>query len=112
MAEAPIKPDPNEDELAEDETDRGFFDLPDFGRLARSFVDWCRANPAGLALLVALFGMLGYYYFGLNLFLSHTQTPSAWIAGSWTSENDQQHCYAVLPIAILLVLLRWRDLEA
>jgi|GEM_PF-80618 len=109
MADAPATPNPIDDEL--DESDRGLFDLPDFGRLWRSFSGWCTANPLGVALLVVLFGMLGYYYFGLKLFQSHSQTPAAWIAAGWTSENDQQHCYAVVPLAILLGLMRWRDLE-
>lgn len=95
-----------------DSVDRGFFDLPDFGALARSFGGWCRAHPAGVAMLLLLSGLLGYYYFGVKAFLGLSLTPAQWMASGWNEENDQTHCYAVIPIAIFLVLLRWRDLQA
>jgi exosortase len=92
--------------------ERGFFDLPDFGALARGFGAWCRENPAGVAMLILLSGLLGYYYFGVKAFLSLSQTPAQWMAAGWNEGNDQQHCVAVIPIAIFLALLRWRDLQA
>jgi exosortase len=92
--------------------DRGLFDLPDFGALGNSFTGWCRANPMGAVLLVLLFAVIGYFYFGVKAFLSLSQSPAQWIASTWNAENDQQHCFAIIPIAIFLVLLRWRDLQA
>lgn len=92
--------------------DRGFFDLPDFGALFRSFGHWCRANPLAAAMLALLLGLLVHYYFFTKAFLSLSQTPAHWLYASWNPENDQQHCVAVFPLAILLVLLRWRDLQA
>jgi exosortase len=108
MADEPKHSNSNQSDSA----DRGFFDLPDFGALARRFGGWCRANPAGVALLVLLLGLVAYYYFGVKAFLGLSLTPAQWMASGWNEENDQTHCYAVIPIAIFLVLLRWRDLQA
>ncbi len=97
---------------APDPVERGLLDLPDFGELGRGFATWARGNPASLALLVVLFAVLGFFYFGVLAFSALTQSAASWIAGGWNSENDQQHCWAIIPISILLVLLRWRDLAA
>ena len=92
--------------------DRGFLDLPDFGRVFSSAGAWCRQNPLGAVLFAAAMAVIGYFYFGYKAFLTLTQTAAEWIAASWNPENDQEHCVAILPIAILLVALRWRDLQA
>src|SRR5215204_6522255 len=92
--------------------DRGFFDFPDFGALGRDFLSWCRRNPAPLVLLLAVLSVIGYFYFGVKAFLSLSQTAAEWTAASWNYENDQQHCWAIIPVSIFLVLLRWRDLRA
>jgi exosortase len=92
--------------------DRGFFDLPDFQALGHSFVSWCRRNPVQLLLLGGILGVIGYFYFGVKAFLSLSQTAAQWIAASWNAENDQEHCWAIIPVAILLAMLRWRDLRA
>jgi exosortase len=94
------------------DADRGFFDLPDFGEIASSFADWCRRNPAPALLLAGIVAVVGYFYFGVKAFLSLSQTAAQWIAASWNPENDQEHCWAIIPVAIFLVFLRWRDLKA
>ena len=100
------------DAPAPDPIERGLLDLPDFGALGRSFAKWARENPACIALLVALFAVLGYFYFGVKAFAALSESAAAWIAAGWNSENDQQHCVAIIPISILLTLLRWRELAA
>ncbi len=107
MAQEPTKPT-----VEEDDSDRGFFDLPDFGRLWDRFRRWCGGHPGGLVLLLALAGLLGFYYFGIKAFVAHTQSAGVWTMGTWNANNDQEHCFAILPIALLLALMRWRDLEA
>lgn len=106
MADEPNQTAPTESQ------DRGLFDLPDFGALARGFLQWCRANPVGCVLLLLTLGFLGYYYFGIKAFLSLSQTPAQWMASTWNSANDQEHCVAIIPLAIFLLLSRWRDLAA
>src|SRR5688500_1654901 len=83
--------------------DRGLFDLPDFGAMANTTVAWCQRNPLGAFLFTALFAVIGYFYFGVKAFLSLSQTAAQWIAASWNPENDQAHCWAIIPVAILLV---------
>jgi exosortase len=97
---------------ASPDVDRGFFDFPDFGALGSSFAEWCRRNPAVVALLAATLGVISYFYFGVKAFQSLSQSAAQWIAASWNTENDQEHCWAIIPVAILLVILRWRDLKA
>ena len=94
------------------DSDRGLFDLPDFGTMGRDFVSWCQKSPGGAFLLAAILAVVGYFYFGVKAFLSLSQTAAQWIVASWNPENDQEHCWAIIPVAILLVLLRWRDLRA
>lgn len=94
------------------EVDRGLFDLPDFGALGRTFVAWCRREPLGAVLLAAIFGVIAFFYFGVKAFQLLTQTSVEWMVSGWNAENDQEHCWAIIPIALLLVVLRWRDLQA
>jgi exosortase len=92
--------------------DRGLFDLPDFGAMGRGFVAWCQGNPAAASLITVILAVVGYFYFGVKAFLSLSQTAAEWIVASWNPENDQEHCWAIIPVSILLLLLRWRDLKA
>lgn len=108
MPEAPHAPITHD---SRDE-DRGLFDLPDFGELFGGFKSWLRRNPSGAALLLGIIAVIGYFYFNVKAFLSLSQTAAEWIAASWNPENDQEHCWAIIPVSIFLVLLRWRDLKA
>lgn len=103
--QAPTTPDHRDE-------DRGLFDLPDFGELIGKFKAWCGRNPASAALLFATLGAIGYFYFNVKAFQSLSQTAAEWIGASWNAENDQEHCWAIIPVSIFLVLLRWRDLKA
>ena len=107
MADAPQAPS-----TASRDEDRGFFDLPDFGSLFESLEGWARRNPLGVVLLASILAVIGFFYFGVKAFLSLSQTAAEWIASSWNPENDQEHCWAIIPVAIFLALLRWRDLKA
>jgi exosortase len=92
------------------EADREAFDFADVPRLFAGFLRWCRTNPASALLLVALVGVVGYAYFGINAFMAMRISAARWIAAGWTAENDQQHCWGIIPVAIALVLFRWRDI--
>ena len=88
------------------------FDFGDIPMLLGRLPGWCRANPAQALLFAALLGVLGYFYFGLKAFMALSTTAAQWMMSGWNEENDQQHCWAVVPVALLLVLLRWREIEA
>ena len=92
------------------EADRAAFDLADIGRLFTAFLGWCRRNPAQAVLLGALAGIVGYAYFGMRAFNGMSLTAARWIISGWNAENDQEHCWGIIPVAIALVLFRWRDI--
>ena len=92
------------------EADRAAFDFADVPRLLAGFLHWCRKNPAQTLLLGALAGVAGYAYFGIRAFIGMKVSAATWIAAGWTAENDQQHCWGILPVAVALVLFRWRDI--
>ena len=92
------------------EADRTAFDLADVPRLLGALFRWCRGNPAQALLLAALAGVIGYAYFGIHAFMGAKISAAIWIAGGWTAENDQQHCWGIIPVAVALVFFRWREI--
>ncbi len=92
------------------EADRAPFDFADIGRLFTAFLGWCRKNPAQAGLLGALAAVVGCAYFGVRAFNGMSLTAAQWIVGGWNAENDQEHCWGIIPVAVALVLFRWRDI--
>ena len=92
------------------EADRAAFDFADVPRLLAGFFHWCRRNPAQSLLLAALVGVIAYAYFGIQAFMGMKISAAQWIAAGWSSENDQEHCWGIIPVAVALVLYRWRDI--
>ena len=92
------------------EADRTAFDFADVPQLFGAFFRWCRGHPAPALLLAALAGVIGYAYFGIHAFLGARISAATWIAGGWTAENDQQHCWGIIPVAVALVFFRWREI--
>jgi len=88
------------------------FDIGDVPMLLARFARWCRQNPVDALLVTALLGVLGYFYFGLKAFMAVQQTAVQWMTSGWNSENDQEHCWGIIPVAVGLVLLRWREIAA
>ena len=94
------------------EPDRAAFDFADVPGLLASFFRWCRGNAVQALLLAALAGAIGYAYFGIPAFLGGRASAAKWITDGWSMENDQQHCWGIIPVAIALVLFRWREVAA
>ena len=94
------------------EADRTAFDFADVPRLLGAFLRWCRGNPVQALLLAALAGIIAFAYFGIPAFMGAKISAATWISSGWNAENDQQHCWGIIPVAILLVLLRWREIAA
>ena len=103
------QPIPSHDESIR-EADRVAFSLADVPGLLVSFLRWCRANPAQALLLAVFAGVVGYTYFGIYAFSGGSNSAASWIVSTWNSENDQQHCWGIIPVAVALVLFRWRDI--
>ena len=94
------------------EADRTAFDFADVPRLLGAFLGWCRRNPAQTLLLVVLASIVGFAYFGIQAFSGMSASAARWITSGWNAENDQQHCWGIIPTAVVLVLFRWREIAA
>ena len=94
------------------EPDRAAFDFADVPRLLAAFFRWCLGNPAQALLLAVLAGVIGFAYFGIPAFLGGKISAAQWIMAGWSAENDQQHCWGIIPVAVALVLFRWREIAA
>ena len=94
------------------ETDGDAFDFADVPRLFTAFLRWCRGNPVQALLLAALVGVIAFAYFGIPAFMNAQISAATWIAAGWNSENDQQHCWGIIPASVVLVLFRWREIAA
>ncbi len=92
------------------EPEREAFDFADVPRLCAAFFRWCRGNPVQALLLAVLAGAIGFAYFGIPAFLGGRASAAKWITEGWSAENDQQHCWGIIPAAIALVLFRWREI--
>jgi exosortase len=92
------------------ESDRTAFELADIPRLLGRFLRWCRENPVQTLLLAVLAGVVGFAYFGIKGFMGMTFSAAQWIAAGWNAENDQEHCWGIIPVSIALVLFRWREI--
>ncbi len=92
------------------EPERPAFEFADVPALLAAFGRWCRRQPVQALLLAALLGVIGYGYFGVKAFLGMRQSAAQWIASGWNAENDQQHCWGIIPVAVLLVIFRWREI--
>jgi exosortase len=88
------------------------FDFADVPMLLARLGRWCRANPVHALLIAGVLGVVGYFYFGVKAFLGGHVTAASWIAGGWNEENDQQHCWGIIPVAIALLCIRWRQIAA
>ena len=94
------------------EAERTAFDFADVPALAVRFGRWCASRPLDAALVAALVAVLGYAYFGIGAFMGKGFSAMHWIASGWNEENDQQHCWGIIPASIALVLFRWREIAA
>jgi exosortase len=55
-------------------------------------------------------GVVGFAYFGIKAFMGMKISAAHWIVSGWNAENDQQHCWGIIPVAVALVLFRWREI--
>ena len=94
------------------EAEREPFDFSDVPALAARFGRWCISQPIDAVLVGMLLSVICYAYFGIGAFMGKDFSAAHWIASGWNDENDQQHCWGIIPGAIVLVLLRWREIAA
>ena len=72
---------------------------------------WCAANPAAAALLAGCAAVPIYFYGFLYVFRNGEETPAMWTYRSWNSENNQEHAWGVLPVALALIWYHRGDIQ-
>lgn len=75
----------------------------EFGEVASRFWKWCCANPGLAALFAACSGAVVYFFGYYYAFRNGEETTALWASRAWNSENNQEHSWFVLPIAIYLL---------
>ncbi len=88
------------------------FAFADMPNLLSKFIRWCRANLAQALLLGLVIGLFGYAYFGIDAFYGMRASAATWITSGWNAENDQQHCWGIIPVSLALVLFRSHEIAA
>lgn len=71
-----------------------------------------KANPVATAIFAAVLLVVGVFYFAPKPFMLNSQSAGQWIAASWNEENDQVHCWAIIPIFFVLLYLKREQLWA
>ena len=88
------------------------FDFADVPMLLRRMGRWFVKNPLIGLLIAAVVGVVAWFYFGIMAFNGKRTTAAQWIVAGWSAENDQEHCWGIIPVALALVLIRWREIAA
>lgn len=71
-----------------------------------------KANPVAIAIFAAVLLAVGVFYFVPKPFMLGSQSAAQWIAASWNEENDQVHCWAIIPIFFALLYLKREQIWA
>lgn len=83
-----------------------------FATALRQFAAWGARRPWDLALLVALLGVLAYFFAGYDVFMSGTKSTLHWAWDAWQGENDLEHGPLILPAALLVVWMHREEIRA
>ena len=75
----------------------------EFGEVLSRFGKWCAANVVPALLLAVCVGALVYFFCFYCAFANGAETTAGWASRAWNSENNQEHSWFVLPIAVYLL---------
>jgi exosortase len=75
-------------------------------------LEWCRRQPLDAALLAACFGALVYFFGFFKGFIGGKLSAARWASEAWNAENNQEHSWLVLPIALVLLWVHRERLRA
>ncbi len=73
------------------------------GDASSLLLKWCRANVLATVMLAAGVGVLVYFFGFYYAFRNGEETTALWASRAWNDENNQEHSWFVLPIAIYLL---------
>lgn len=71
-----------------------------------------KANAVAMGILAAVLLVVAAFYFGPKPFMLGSQSAAQWIAASWNEENDQVHCWGIIPIFFVLLYLKREEIWA
>jgi exosortase len=71
-----------------------------------------KSNPVSFAILGAILLVMAAFYFIPKPFILGSQSAGQWIAASWNEENDQVHCWGIIPVFFILLHLKREQLWA
>lgn len=74
-----------------------------FGEVMARFGKWCGSNAGAALLFAACVGALVYFFGFFYCFRNGEETTALWASRAWNSENNQEHSWFVLPIALYLL---------
>lgn len=78
----------------------------------RALAGWCRRSPFHLVALLGIVGVLGVYFYGLNLFFLRSVSFGSWAQMIWDSDGPHSHCLLIPWIVLGLLWLKRYDLAA
>jgi exosortase len=84
----------------------------EFGEAFARFRRWCAAQPGTAALFAASVGVIIYFFGFFKIFSNGSLTAAKWASEAWNAENNQEHSWFILPIAIYLIWHHRADLQA
>lgn len=74
-----------------------------FGEVMAGFGKWCAANVGATLLLAGCAAAIVYFFGFFYCFRNGDETTWLWVSRAWNSENNQEHSWFVLPIALYLL---------
>ena len=74
-----------------------------FGEVMAGFGKWCAANVGATLLLAGSVAAIVYFFGFFYCFRNGDETTWLWVSRAWNSENNQEHSWFVLPIALYLL---------
>lgn len=73
------------------------------------FGNWCKRNPVQAVLLAGLVGAFVWFFAGAQFSNGGTKSIYLWAFEAWNTENDLEHGSLILPGAIVVAWLFFRD---
>jgi exosortase len=76
------------------------------------FGSWCARNPVQAVLLAGIAGTLAWFFAGYQPLSNGASSFFRWAREAWNTENDLEHGGLILPGAVVIAWLHFRDFAA
>jgi exosortase len=78
---------------------------------AAAFAAWARREPRLAWLVAAIAATLVYFYGFYRVFMNGAESTAEWTVNAWNPENDLEHGWIILPVALAIVWWHRRELK-